>query len=69
MSIKELGLRLAAAATLAIPPAAAIGVQVGPRCALNGDAIALDLQEGATPFFIAPCCLAFENNLSSELAN
>lgn len=65
--IKELGLGHAAAAAFAIPPARAVRVEVRPRGARDGDARAFDLQEGAVPFGVAPGCLAFEDDLSSDV--
>ena len=63
MSIEELGLRLAAIASLAIPPAGTIGVQICTRGAFNSDPRALNLEQWADPFFVAPGGLAFEDDL------
>lgn len=63
--IEELGLRLAAAAALTVPPARAVRVEVRAGRAGDGDACTFDLEEWAVPFFVAPGCFAFKNDLGS----
>jgi hypothetical protein len=63
MGSKELGLRLAAVASLAIPPTGAIGVQNSTAGALDGDVVAFDLEERAGPFLVAPSRGALEDDL------
>lgn len=64
MRVEELGLRHAARATLAIPVLGPAPIKDRTRCALDGDGLALDLQEGPGPFFVAPGCRTLENDLS-----
>lgn len=63
MRVEELGLRHAARATLAIPVLGPAAIEDGTGRALNGDGLALDLQEGPGPLFVAPGCGALENDL------
>lgn len=63
MSIEELGLGDTSIASFSIPPARAIAVQVCAAGTLDGDAGAGDLEEGAIPFFVAPGCFSFEDDL------
>lgn len=67
MGSKELGLRLAAIASLAIPPARTIGVQNGTAGSLNRDVVALNLEERAGPFFVAPSRGALEDDLQVSI--
>lgn len=60
---EELGLRLAAVAALRVPPAGSVGVQLRTGGSLDGDAVALDLEEGAFPFLVAPGGGALEDDL------
>lgn len=64
MGVEELGLGLAAVASLAIPPAGAIGIENGTAGAGDLDAAAFDLQERASPLFVAPGRCALEDDLS-----
>lgn len=64
MRVEELGLRHAAGAALAVPVLGTAPVEDGTRCALDGDGLALDLQEGSGPFFVAPGCRALKDDLS-----
>lgn len=64
MRVKELGLRHAARATLAIPILGTTAVEDGTGCSLDGDGLALDLQERSVPLFVAPGCRALEDDLS-----
>lgn len=61
---EELGLRLAAVAALRVPPAGSVGVQLCTGGSLDGDALALDLEERAFPFLVAPGGGALEDDLS-----
>lgn len=63
VSSKELWLRLAAIATLAIPPAGTIRVQNGTTGTLDGDIIALNLEQRTGPLFIAPGGCSLKDNL------
>lgn len=63
MSVEELGLGLAAIAAFAIPPARAIGVQIGTASALDGDSLARNLEQRPRPLLVAPGSLAFEDDL------
>lgn len=63
VSSKEFWLRLAAVATLAIPPAGAIRVQNGTTGALDGDIIAFNLEQRARPLFVAPGGCSLKDNL------
>lgn len=60
---EELGLRLAAVAALAVPPAGAVGVQRRPRRALHLDVLAGNLQQWTGPLLVTPGCLALEGDL------
>ena len=64
MRVKELGLRHAARTTLAVPVLGTTAVEDGAGCSLDGNGLALDLQERPVPFFVAPGCRALENDLS-----
>lgn len=63
MGIEEFWLRLAAVATLPVPPIGAVAIEIGATCASNGDAGAFDLEQRAVPFFVTPSRLAFEDHL------
>lgn len=63
MRVEELGLGHAAGAALAVPVLGPAPIEDGPGRALDGDGLALDLQEGSGPFFVAPGCGTFENDL------
>lgn len=63
VSSKELWLRLAAVATLAIPPAGAIRVQNCTTSTLDGDIIAFNLEQRAGPLFITPGGCSLKDNL------
>lgn len=64
---EELGLRLAAVAALAVPPARAVGVEQGPARPLDGDVLSLDLQERAGPFLVPPCRGPLKDDLWNEI--
>lgn len=64
MRVEELGLRHAARTTLAVPVLGTTAVEDGAGCSLDGDGLALDLQERPVPLFIAPGCRALEDDLS-----
>jgi hypothetical protein len=64
MSIEELGLGHTAIASFTVPPAGSITVQVRTRRTLDSDASSGDLEQGTIPLFVAPGCLAFEDDLS-----
>lgn len=55
VSVKELGLCLAAIAAFAVPPAGAVAVQHTARGAGHGDGVAGDGDERAFPLFVAEC--------------
>lgn len=61
---EELGFRLAAVAALRVPPAGSVGVQLCAGGSLDGDAVALDLEQRAFPFLVAPGGGALEDDLS-----
>lgn len=63
MGSKELGLCLAAVATLAVPPAGTIRVQNGTTGTLDGDFIALNLEQRANPLLVAPGRCSLKDNL------
>lgn len=63
VSSKELWLRLAAIATLAIPPAGTIRVQNGTTGTLDSDIIAFNLEQRTRPLFIAPGGCSLKDNL------
>lgn len=63
MGSKELWLRLATVAAFTIPPTGALGVQNRATGALDGDIIALDLEQRARPLFIAPSSRSLKNDL------
>lgn len=64
MRVKELGLRHAARATLAIPVLGTTTVEDGTGCSLDGNGLALDLQERSVPLFVTPGCRTLEDDLS-----
>lgn len=68
VSVEELGLGDATAATLAVPPASTVGVEGGAGGSLNGDARALDLEEWSVPLGVAPGGLALEDHLLRSLS-
>lgn len=63
VSSKELWLRLAAIATLAIPPAGTIRVQNGTTGTLDGDIIAFNLEQRTRPLFITPSGCSLKDDL------
>jgi hypothetical protein len=65
--VEELGFRFPAVAPLGIPPARPVRVELCAGGALDGDAVAFDLEERAGPFFVAPGCGAFENDLHTAV--
>lgn len=64
MRVEELRLRHAAGAALAVPVLGTAAVEDSTRCTLDGDGLALNLQEGTGPFFVAPGRRTFEDDLS-----
>lgn len=69
VGIEELRLGLAAVGALAIPPAGTIGVDDGAIGCLNGDTGSRDLDERATPLFVAESSGSLKEDLelSQEL--
>jgi hypothetical protein len=63
VGVEELGLSDTTVASLSIPPAGSIGVQLGATGTLDGDSRALDLEERAVPFLVPPGGLTLEDNL------
>lgn len=63
VSSEELGLRLATVATLAIPPTGAVWVQNRAAGTLDGDTIALNLEQRARPLLVTPSSCTLENDL------
>jgi hypothetical protein len=66
--VEEFGLGFAAVASLGIPPAGAVGVELCARGAFDCYAVAFDLEEGAGPFFVAPGCGSFEDDLHTAVS-
>lgn len=69
VSIEEFWLGGTTATTLAIPPAGAVGVEICSRGTTNLDSGPLDLEQGSSPFFIAPGCLPFKDDLQINVSN
>jgi hypothetical protein len=72
--VEELGFRFPAVAPLGIPPARTVRVKFcaggafdGDAVAFDGDAVAFDLEERAGPFFVAPGCGSFKNDLHTAV--
>jgi hypothetical protein len=65
VGVEELGLRHATVASLSVPPAGSVGVQLSATGTLDVDSSALDLEERTIPFLVSPSCLALKDNLSS----
>lgn len=63
MRVKKLGLGLSAVASLAIPVLSTATFKVRAAGALDGDLVALDLEQGTSPFLVTPRCLALEDDL------
>lgn len=63
MRVKKLGLGLSAVAALAIPVLSTATFKVRAAGALDGDLVALDLEQGTSPFLITPRRLALEDDL------
>jgi hypothetical protein len=62
--VEEFRLGFAAVASLGIPPARAVGVELCARGAFDCYAVAFDLEEWAGPFFVAPGRGSFEDDLN-----
>lgn len=60
---EELGLRLAAIAALAVPPARTVRVEQGSTSSRDGDVVSLDLEQRARPFLVAPGCGPLKDDL------
>ena len=69
MSIKELWLGFTTATTIAIPPAGAVRVKICSRGSTDLDAGPLDLEQRSSPFFVAPGCLPFKDDLQIKVSN
>jgi hypothetical protein len=65
VGVEELGLRHATVASLSVPPAGSVGVQLGATGTLDVDSSTFDLEERTIPFLVSPSCLALKDNLSS----
>jgi hypothetical protein len=65
--VEELGLGLAAVATLGVPPAGAVAVDLGAGLLLDGDGGSGDRDQGALPLFVAEGGFSLEDDLSRGL--
>jgi len=63
--IKELGFRFSTVGTFAIPIIGPKAVEDASGCACNGYTSPTDRNKRSTPFLVAECRLAFENDMSS----
>jgi hypothetical protein len=65
---EELRLGLSTAAAPTVPPAGSIRVEIGARGTGDLDTGALDLEQWAGPFFVAPGGLALEDDLRPHVS-
>ena len=63
VGVEELGLLLAAVTSLAVPPAGAISIKLGPRGSFDGDGCSGNRDQRSFPFLVAESGGSFEDNL------